>query len=449
MNTRLLESDGLAPLPRFLAIVVMTCAVCACSMTFGIVNAALPALSTAFGVAPQQTVALVGSFQVSMVAALIPLAALGEIIGYRRVYLTGLVLFGAASAMVSASTQFETALFWRFIQGFGAAGVLSVNTAILRFVYPKNGFGKGLGLNAFVAGSSTAIGPSVAAAVLSIGNWHWLFLINVPICIVALIVGLAVVPETPRANRRLNTISLAQHMFAAIILLSAIQMTAIRGISVYSAVLGLIGVIGLYFYIARELRRDIPLFPLDLLRIKPFRLSVSASVLAFASQIMVLTVLPFWLERAMHASQGDIGYLLSVWPMMSMIAALASGALLDRISARALGVIGMAIFSFGMAILIFVTPATSYQVIALAMSFCGLGFGLFQTPNNKMMLSAAPYERAGSASGSLGTARMIGQSFGSAGAALALAFTPTVALNISIPLAILFSLAAALASANR
>jgi len=449
MNTRIATGDGLAPLPRLLAVFVMTCAVCACSLTFGIVNAALPVMSTALNVTPQDTVALVASFQVSMVATLIPLAALGEIVGYRRVYLAGLAVFGLSSAMISASGQFEAALFWRFVQGVGAAGVLSVNTAILRFVYPRASFGRGLGLNAFVAGSSTALGPSVAAVVLSLANWHWLFLLNVPICIVALIIGAIIVPETPRADRRLNIISLLQHLFAMVALLSAIQLIAIRGLSAGSVVLAVVGVTALGLYLARECKRDVPLFPIDLLRIRPFRLSVSASVLAFAAQIVVLTVVPFWLDRAMQASQAEIGYLLSLWPMMSMLAALASGVLLDRFTARRLGIAGMVIFGFGLLILAFVHPGTPYFIVGAVMILCGLGFGLFQTPNNKMMLSAAPEERAGSASGSLGTARMIGQSFGSAGAAVALAFSPATALNISVPLALLLAGAAAVASANR
>ncbi|WP_206740857.1 MFS transporter [Winslowiella toletana] len=426
-----LSADGLRLYPRLLCIFTITLATAASSMGMSIVNVALPTMAQALAIAPGYSVAIVSAYQIAMVAGLLPLAGLGEILGYRRVYLPGLLIFALASLMVSASNGVIEVVTWRFIQGLGAAGVLSVNTAILRFVYPRRHFGRGLGLNAFMAGTSMALGPPVAALILSVSSWHWLFLVNVPLCLLACAIGYFAIPHTSRANHKLSRTSITLHIVTFALLTSGLNFTAINIRPEQALIMIFIGTGMALIYIRREKYRHVPLIPIDLFKIPDFRASVFASMLAFCAQIIVLTILPFWLSHETGRSAAEIGWLLAAWPASSMLAALASGALSESVPAKKLCVYGLTLFGVGVFMLVFLSAASSAVLIILSQILCGLGFGLFQTPNNRLLLSAAPQGRAGSASGSLGTARMVGQSLGSAVAAMLLMADFSLALPLS------------------
>ncbi|WP_409076547.1 MFS transporter (plasmid) [Pantoea sp. C3] len=433
-------TDGLRLYPRILVIFTITLATAASSMSTSIVNVALPNMAQALNIEPGYSVAIVSAFQIAMIASLLPLAGLGEIIGYRKVYLPGLIIFALASFMISVAHGVIDAILWRFVQGLGAAGVLSVNTAILRFVYPKRHFGRGLGLNAFVAGTSMALGPPVAAAILSFSSWHWLFLVNVPLCITAFAIGFWAIPNTAKGMHKLSLVSITYHVSAFTLVTCGLNFKAMNISLGHASAMVMIGLFLAVLYVRRELRRKIPLIPMDLFKIQDFRSSVFASICAFSAQILVLTILPFWLEHTAERTAGEIGWLLAGWPASSMFAALISGALLERIPATQLSVIGQCLFGIGVSILIFLSPESSSYVITAAMVLCGVGFGLFQTPNNRLMLSSAPPSRSGSASGSLGTARVVGQSLGSAGAAILLMTDFNLALHLSGAIAAVLAL---------
>ncbi|MBX5273233.1 MFS transporter [Rhizobium sp. NLR17b] len=423
----------------------MTLSVCAASMTISIVNVALPTIASALDITPRQSVALVSSFQICMIVALIPLAAVGEILGYKKIYLSGLVVFSVVSLCVVYTQNFTVAITLRAFQGLGAAGILSVNTAMLRFIYPKSQFGFGLGLNAFIAGSATALGPPVATLILSLARWQWLFLANVPICLAALLAGGYVFPKTPKAYHRLRAASVVGHIASSAVILASIQLAASGAPLPQTLSVAVIGVLLSGLYIRHERRLSLPLLPIDLLAIQEFRVATTASILGFAAQTLIITVLPFWMLTESYEA-GTIGLVLGAWPAASMVAALAVGRATDRYQDRKLSSIGMLIVSVGIVVTGCYSAADAYPELAVAMTIAGAGFGFFQTPNNKSMLGAAPLVRAGSASGTLGTARVIGQTVGSALAAATLAASASNAIRYAVFLAFLLSLASALTS---
>src|SRR5271166_1957180 len=154
-----------------------------------IVNVALPTIARELATTPAASVWIVNAFQLAVTVSLLPLAALGDSLGYRRVYWPGLAVFTAASlACALAPTLFALTLA-RAIQGFGAAGIMSVNIALVRFIYPSSRLGQGVGNIALVVAVCSAGGPSVAAAILSVASWRWLFLVNVPIAAAALVMA--------------------------------------------------------------------------------------------------------------------------------------------------------------------------------------------------------------------------------------------------------------------
>ena len=193
--------DGLPNPQRLLAFSTLAMAISMAVLDGTIVTVALPTMARQFAVAPESAIWIVNAFQLAVTVSLLPLAALGDMLGYRRVYWWGLALFTVASLACALAPTFAVLTFARVVQGLGAAGIMSVNIALIRFIYPHARLGQGVGNMAVVVAVCSAGSPSVAAAILSVASWHWLFLINVPIGALALVMAARTLPATPRAGR--------------------------------------------------------------------------------------------------------------------------------------------------------------------------------------------------------------------------------------------------------
>src|SRR3954454_21513275 len=192
--------DGLPPELRRWAVAAIFTALAMASLDTAIANIALPSISADLHVSPAEVVWVVNIYQIALVATLLPLGALGEIVGHQRIYLGGLLLFTLASVGCALAWSLPTLVIARALQGLGASGIMSVNTALVRFVYPGKMLGRGLGHNALVVGISFTFGPTIASVILSLGPWPWLFAINLPFGLVAIAIGTKMLPRTPRAD---------------------------------------------------------------------------------------------------------------------------------------------------------------------------------------------------------------------------------------------------------
>ena len=201
------ETDGLPMPKRIWAVVSVGFALCMSVLDINIVNIVLPTLSHDFGTSPAVTTWIINGYQLAIVISLLSFSALGEIIGYRKVFLSGIGLFCITSLICALSDSFWTLTVARIFQGFSAS-ITSVNTAQLRYIYPKSQIGRGMGINAMVVAISAAAGPSVASGILSIASWHWLFAINVPLGLTALFLGIKHLPrQEERSKRKFDYIS--------------------------------------------------------------------------------------------------------------------------------------------------------------------------------------------------------------------------------------------------
>src|SRR6201991_1837695 len=192
-------ADGLPPERRRWAIAAIFTALAVASLDTAIANIALPAIAADLHVSPADVIWVVNVYQIAMVATLLPVAALGEIVGHQRIYLWGLLLFTVASLGCACAWALPSLLVARVLQGLGAAGVMSVNTALGRFIYPDRLHGRGFGNNALVVRTAFTLGPTIASGILSVGPWTWLFAINIPFGVAAILIGLKTLPQTPRA----------------------------------------------------------------------------------------------------------------------------------------------------------------------------------------------------------------------------------------------------------
>src|SRR6202000_2409965 len=193
-------SDGLPFERRIWAVMAISVAVGMASLDTAIANIALPSIAADLKVSPADVVWVVNVYQIALVATLLPLGALGEIVGHQRIYIGGLVLFTIASLGCTLAWSLPSLLVARVLQGLAASGLMSVNSALIRFIYPSRMLGRGYGYNAMVVGTAFTFGPTVASSILAFGTWPWLFAVNIPFGLVAMAIGIRTLPPTPRAK---------------------------------------------------------------------------------------------------------------------------------------------------------------------------------------------------------------------------------------------------------
>ncbi|MFC0388334.1 MFS transporter [Muricoccus vinaceus] len=389
-----------------------------------IAGAALPTIAASFGISPADSIWATNAYQLAVTVSLLPLAALGEIVGYRRIYLGGLVVFTLASLACALSGSFEGLVVARAAQGFGAAGLMSVNSALVRFIQPRAHLGRGLGFNAMVVSTAAAAGPTAAGLILGVASWPWIFAVNLPIGILTLAIAWRSLPESPRGTQRFDVLSAVLSAGTFGLLILGLDSLAHGGTASSALAVVVLGLVAGTWLVRRQAGVARPLLPVDLLRIPVFALSIATSLCSFMAQMLAFASLPFLLQTGFGFSVFLAGLLTTPWFIATACAAPLSGRLMERFPAGLLGGVGLAILAGGLAALALLPAGPAPWDIAWRMAVCGFGFGLFQTPNNRTMVGAAPPERAGGASGMLSTARLVGQTAGAALVGLVLGWMP-------------------------
>lgn len=443
------QPDGLLQPQRGLAFLAVGIAMTMAVLDGAIVNVALPPIARDLGIAPAEAVWVLNAYQIAVTVALLPLSALGDILGYRRVYWAGLLVFTLASGLCSLAQTLPALVAARVLQGFGAAGIMSVNIALVRFIYPRGLIGQGVGNAALIVGVSSAAGPSVAAAILSVAPWQWLFLVNLPLGCLALVVAARTLPSNPLSGHRLDIWSAVLNALTFGALIVGVDRLGAPGGAVQGGVVLAGAALFGWVFARRQLALNQPMLPVDLLRRPVFALSVATSVCSFAAQMLAYVSLPFYFQNVLGRSEAQTGLLMTPWPLATALMSPIAGRLADRISPGRLGGAGLAILALGFALLAMMPehPGTLDVVVRLAV--CGFGFGLFQSPNNKALITSAPPNRSGGASGMQSTARLVGQSLGAAAVAVIFSLAPAHQLGLALWLATGLAAAGAVSSSLR
>ena len=448
--TTTVHPDGLPTPQRYWSMLAIALGLTMAVLDGSVANIALPTIARDLGAAPATAIWIVNAYQLVIVVALLPLAALGERIGYRRVYLVGLSVFTAGSLACALSHSLTTLVAARIAQGLGAAGIMSMNGALVRFTYPRAILGRGVGLNALVVSFAAAVGPTVASGILAVGSWEWLFAVNVPIGVVNIALASRALPHSDASGRAFDwTAAALNALMFGLFFIGVDAFTHGRG----DAPLGMIEIgvaIGAgVLLIRRSLRATSPLIPVDLMKIPLFSISVATSICSFAAYMLAFISLPFYFETVLHRDQVQTGLLITPWPVALGLSAPLAGWLSDKMPAAILGTLGLAALGVGLLLLATMGAEASTFDIAWRMALCGVGFGFFQAPNNRTLLASAPRSRAGAAGGMLATARLIGMTGGAAIAAIVFRQAPRGAETIDLMVAAGFAIVAGIISLTR
>ncbi|HJV60365.1 MAG TPA: MFS transporter [Albitalea sp.] len=433
--------DGLPTPSRYVAMATVICGIALCVLDGTVMNLALPGIARDMRVSAGEVIWVVNAYQVAILALLLPLAMLGDLFGYRRVYLAGLGLFTVASLACVVSRTLPQLVAARTLQGMGAAGMFAINAALVRIIYPRRLLGRGIAINSAVVGIASVAGPSVSALILSVASWPWLFAINVPLGLGVFALGLRSLPRQHAgrpAAARLSPLDVVLNIAMFGLLFLGLDRLVPRGLerpsagaSLAAAALVAAGIAVGIVHVRRQRGQVVPLLPIDLLRIPVFRLSMCTSIAAFCAQMLASIALPFLLLDGLGRTPADAGVVLSAWPIATVVVAPLAGRLIGRVGDGLLGGIGLVALGLGLLALVLLPPEPSLLQLGWRLALCGAGFGLFQSPNNHTIVTSAPASRSGAAGGMLGTARLTGQSSGAV--LIAMLFSVSASLPQHVP----------------
>ena len=399
-------------------------------------NVALPEIAKYMDVSAASVIWIVNAYGLTLVMTLLPLSAVGERIGFKRLFKFGLILFICSSVASSLAPSLPVLLFCRVLQGLGGSSIMCLFGALVRHIYPPKYMARGIGLNAMMVGLMSVIGPTLGTFVLSISNWHWIFLINLPLGSMILL-GVKHLPDVMPVKGRFDWISAILSMVTVGLLIVGIDYS-----STYvwqSACLIALGVGTGVVLVRRSYQQPAPLVPVDLLQIPALRYAIAASLCTFAAQMATFVSLPFYIQQVLNRPLSAVGMLMAGWPLGAALIAMVAGRLSNRFPVAALCGVGAGAMAIGLLVIV-LAPASMDDIwLMLAMVLGGVGFGFFQTPNNRVIIGSAPRHRAGALGGLQATTRVFGQTFGAAMVASAFSLNvslgPTLGLSVGVTFA--------------
>ena len=413
------DDDGYPPKPRAMAMAaLMLCSLMAVLDT-NIVNVALPTIADALSISSSDAIWIVNIYQLAGACAILTFAALSYRIGARRIYIAGLVVFIVTSLGCAWSPSLSWLVFFRCFQGLGAAAMMSLGPALYRMVFPSRLLGSAMGFSSMTVATGVAAGPTLGGLLLAVGDWPLLFLINVPMGLVALVLTWRYLPVTEGKKAAFDGWGavLSGLMFGGLVV-GVDELRSAQG-SGWLFWLAL-GVVSAVLFIRRQQRFDNPLLPLGIFSSSRFSMAAITSFFAWIAQASAFLSVPFLLQGALGYSPLASALLFTPWPLAIMVSAPRAGQLADRFSPPLICTIGMMIFILGVVSLALLEPGAGWLDVSWRTALCGLGFGFYQSPNNRELMGSLPRHFSGTAAGVMASVRTFGQSLGAALVALAL-----------------------------
>lgn len=431
--------EGLPPGRRGMAALALALGLMLAVLDATMINVGLPSIAESLNESASTVVWVVNAYSLTVAMTLLPMAAIGERIGFKRLFRYGLITFVLAALASALAPNLPTLLISRIFQGLGGSAIMCLFGALVRHIYPPSLIGRGIGLNALTVAVSSVMGPSIGSFILSITTWHWIFFFSVPMGLLTLL-GVRYLPDVAPLKSRFD-------WQAAMLSMSTIGLFIVgidylmgatwHGIALI-AVAGLIGVA----LVRRSSKQAAPLVPVDLFRIPAMRYALAASASTFAGQMATLVSLPFYLQITLERSQLSVGFLMAGWPAGAAVIALIAGRLSDRYSVALLCALGAGSMALGLLGVVLMPASISDAWLFAAMLLSGIGFGFFQTPNNRVLIGSAPRHRAGALGGLQATTRVFSQTFGAAIVSLVFGLGLTSGPMLGLVVAIFFSLIA-------
>ena len=412
--------EGLPGRQRLLAMMAIMMATAMAVIDGTIVNIALPNIARSLGALPGSAVWVSSSYLLVAAMLLAVYASLAKRVGFRTVFVAGAGLFTLSSLGCALSTTLPMLIFMRVLQGIGGAATMSIAPAIMRAIFPSRLIGRAIGLFAVSIALSTAIAPIIGGLLLAVLGWPWLFVINLPLGAAAVGLGCRVVPSQPSAQRDpfdvlgavLSAIALGALVMTADALAHPQQGEPTTDVMMSAAACAVTALLAGIAFVIRESRTANPLIPLDIFESSRFSLAALTSMTSFISQGMLFIALPFLFQNVYGYSVLRSALMFVLWPVGIMLAAPRASRLADRYASAKISTAGLCCFAIGAGLLALLSDQASPWDIGARSLICGIGFGCFQSPNNREIMTSISAEHIHHASGVLAIMRIAGQCLG-------------------------------------
>jgi EmrB/QacA subfamily drug resistance transporter len=351
---------------------------------------------------------------------------LGDILGYKRVYLAGLAGFAVASGLRALAPTIGWLIALRALQGLAAGMMSAVPSAILTASFPPEERGKALGINALSISAGLAIGPSLGGFITSALGWRQAFLINLPIGVASFFLASRLLPEWKGQPAQIDAWGALTAFLSLFCVLFFANRFPTTGWTYTTGAVLLVAVVAGAAFLRREATAPQPMLNLDLFRNATFAFANVGALLSFMSQYVLVFLTPFYLQRVLRFPVSRAGLVMTAFPLATMTVAPVSGALSDRIGTRRLACLGAAVCAAALVSMSLLPASATWADVVWRLALFGLGTGMFQSPNNSAVMGSVARPNLGVASGILGTTRSVGMVLGIAtGGAVFYALTPS------------------------
>lgn len=426
-------ADGLPVPRRYWAVLVMTLSITVTVFDASMSNVALPAISASLNIPASQSVWVVLAYSLTLAGCILPLSALTERVGFRPMFMTGMGIFLLGSLAAAMSPSMPLLVASRVVQGVGSAMLMCLSGGLLRNIYPNNRLSAGISFNAFIVGIMAVLGPTIGALLVQWASWRAIFLVNVPLGLVAL----AGVHNLPDIARRFGPFDWAAcALSAALFGLALFGLESLARAPAVALACLVVAALLAWVLVRRSWGQPAPVVPVDLLRIRSVGYAVAASAFFFSAQMAAFVSLPFYFKASYGATYAEVGMYLGAWALGVALMAPASAYTAQRFPVAVLCGLGAIVMAAGFVGVLLASPDNWFGWPYLCTFICGVGFGFFQTPNNRAMLGGAPRHRSGATGGMQATTRIFGQGVGTAFVGVALQIStehgPALALGVAI-----------------
>lgn len=378
-----------------------------------IANVALPAIGRAFHTPVDGTEWVLIAYMLVTSSTLVLFGRLGDLWGQKRVYTIGFAIFGSCSLACAFAPSFWLLVAARAVQGLGSAMLMSSSPAIITDAFPGHERGRAIGLNGAAVAIGLSTGPVLGGLIITYWDWRWIFLINVPVSVAALLASAFVLRREERKEEQFDFAGAAVAFTTLLAVSLALSRAHVWGWS-SPQTLGTLayGAIGVVAFLKLERRVAAPMLDLELFGNHIFAFSVLAATLYFCAMYCVVFTIPLSAQIALGRSGLQAGLLLLPISILNVVLAPAAGALSDRIPARYVSTAGAICFLLGALLLAVQPDHPALWTLYVALLVAGAGTAVFSQPNNSTIMGQAPPNRRGIAAGILATARTTGQLLG-------------------------------------
>jgi len=435
-----MEND---PDPRYKwrAMLVVSIGIFMATLDASIVNLALPTLTDYFNTDIATIEWVILSYLLTVTTLLLTLGRLSDMYGRKPMFLAGLLTFTLGSGLCSLSASADQLIVFRVVQGLGAAMLMANSTAIITAVFPQTERGKALGLTGTVISIGYITGPALGGFLIYWVGWQSIFYINIPVGLLGTVYAFKTLkPDQVHVSQKFDILGAILMFLSLISLVLAITQGQVLGWDSPAIIaLSILFAVFLAGFVIVEKRADQPIVELSLFRNRPFSASNASGFLSFVAMFAVMLLMPFYMEDILGYNPSHVGMAFIAVPLVMAMVAPVSGWISDRTNSFLLSSLGMAVFCLALFLLGNLDQDATYLDIVIRLGMIGLGMGLFQSPNNSIVMGSVPKDRLGIAGGMLGMVRNLGMVTGIAisGAVLTSGLQSNQALGLAYEAAFL------------